>query len=73
MFLAKLVVSLFFKECCCTPCLCPGSHVTLRTKIRTTYKIKGKIWKDHVAFFVCGWCNMVRMANELQQQGIEMC
>ena len=33
-------IKIYFKECFCTPCLCPAAPYMLRTKLRTHYKIE---------------------------------
>lgn len=54
-------------ECCCNFML-PGALMSLRTKLRTGFRIKGSVFKDCLASSCCTICTAIQMAQELDKQ-----
>jgi len=54
-------------ECCCL-CACPGGLMSVRTKLRTGFRIKGSIFKDCMAVTFCSVCAAIQMTQELDKQ-----
>ena len=54
-------------ECCCMWCI-PGGLMSLRSKLRTGFRIRGSLCKDCIATSCCPICAALQMAAELDKQ-----
>ncbi|CAF0707328.1 unnamed protein product [Brachionus calyciflorus] len=57
-------------ECLCTPIFVPLATLTLRTKLRTGFRIKGTVANDCVITTFCSPCASIQLLNELNAQGL---
>jgi len=54
----------------CLACCWPMTLWSLRTKIRTLFRIRGSVCGDCLAVYCCSCCAIIQMRRELTQQGL---
>ncbi|RNA37688.1 cornifelin -like protein [Brachionus plicatilis] len=54
----------------CTPFFLPASIISLRSKLRTAFRIKGSICGDSLTTIFCPMCTAIQLYNELESQGL---
>ncbi|RNA37698.1 placenta-specific protein 8 [Brachionus plicatilis] len=54
-------------ECCCMWCI-PGGLMSLRSKLRTGFRIRGSLCHDFMATSCCPICAALQIKHELDKQ-----